>query len=76
VAKYETLYKEGALRFSDMKDEISARIFEELKPLQEKRKTLEENPDYVDKVIREGAQKARDIARKTVAEVKGKMGLA
>ncbi len=76
VAKYETLYKEGALRFSDMKDEISTRIFEELKPLQEKRKTLEENPDYVDKVIREGAEKARDIARKTVAEVKGKMGLA
>ena len=43
--------------------------------IQKKRKELEENPDYVEKVIKEGAHKARAIASKTVLEVKQKMGL-
>ena len=36
---------------------------------------LENNPEYVDKVIAEGAEKARKIASETVKEVKEKMGL-
>jgi tryptophanyl-tRNA synthetase len=63
------------LRYGDIKKQLSEAIFYEFKPTQEKRKELENNPEYVDKVIREGAEKARLVAAQTVKEVKEKMGL-
>ncbi len=75
LQKYEEQFKNGSLKFVEIKDAIADAIYADLKPMQEKRKELEANPDYVDKVIREGAAKAQAIARKTVDEVKQKMGL-
>ena len=75
VSKYEEQYAAGTLKFVEIKDAIAKAIYEDLIPLQKKRKELEANPEYVDKVIREGAAKAKAIASKTVAEVKRKMGL-
>ncbi len=74
--KYTDDYREKRIRYGDMKKELAQLIFEELKPLQEKRKELEANPSYVDKVIREGAEKAKKVAQETVKEVKEKMGLS
>lgn len=76
VSKYEEQFKSGTLKFVEIKDEIADAISLDLAPLQAKRKELEANPIYVDKVIREGAQKAKAIAQKTVVEVKKKMGLS
>ena len=75
LPKYEEQYKNGTLKFVEIKDAVADAIYSDLKPLQEKRKELEANPDYVDKVIREGARKAKAIAHTTVKEVKEKMGL-
>ena len=69
-------YRGEGVRYGDIKREVSEAIFNELKPLQEKRRELENNPDYVNKVIMEGAQKAREAARKTILEVRQKMGLS
>lgn len=71
----EKMYKESGVRYGDIKSELSEAIFEELKPIQEKRVELENNPDYVEKVIKEGAEKARHIANGTILEVREKMGL-
>lgn len=75
VAQFEEQYKNVSLKFVEIKDAIASAIYADLKPMQEKRHELEANPDYVDKVIREGAEKARAIAQKTIDEVKLKMGL-
>jgi tryptophanyl-tRNA synthetase len=75
VATYEEQFKNGSLKFVELKDAIASAIYEDLKPMQEKRKQLEANPEYVDTVIRESAEKARSIAQQTVDEVKKKMGL-
>lgn len=75
VEEYKKLYISSGIRYGDLKKELSEAIYEELKPLQEKRRELESNPEYVDKVIREGAEKARAVARETLKEVKQKMGL-
>jgi len=75
VEKYEEQFKNGSLKFVEIKDAIAEAIYADLKPLQEKRKELEANPSYVDQVIKDGAEKARAIAQKTVDEVKQKMGL-
>ena len=69
------LYESTGLRYGDVKAELAEAIYEALKPLQEKRRELEANPEYVDRVILEGAEKAHQVAMKTVAEVREKMGL-
>lgn len=72
---FESNFKNGKLPFVQLKDAITNAIYKELEPLQKKRRELEQNPSYVDKVIAEGAAKAHDIASETVREVRGKMGL-
>lgn len=73
---YTDDYRGKRIRYGDMKAYLAQAIFAELEPLQEKRKELEANPTYVDTVIKEGAEKARSVAQKTVDEVKEKMGLS
>lgn len=76
VAEYKREYEAGTLQFATIKDAISEAIFKELRPFQEKRKEIESNKEYVDKVLTDGTQKARQIAQKTIQEVKEKMGLS
>lgn len=73
--EYEKMYLGDGIRYGDMKKEIAEAIYQVLQPIQLRRKELESNLDYVDQVIRDGAEKARAIARTTVNEVKQKMGL-
>ena len=73
--EYEKQYATEGIRYKKMKEELAGTIFKELEPIQKKRKDLEKKPEYVDKIIKEGAEKARKIARETLKEVKEKMGL-
>lgn len=74
--EYETQYSNGTgIRYGDLKKELAQAIFDELRPIQERRKELELDPEYVDRIILEGAQKSRIIAEETVREVREKMGL-
>ncbi|MBI2641602.1 tryptophan--tRNA ligase [Candidatus Roizmanbacteria bacterium] len=75
VEKYKNEYEKGTLQFITLKDALTEAIYKELEPLQKKRKQLESDKVYVDKVIKEGAGKARAIASQTVREVRQKMGL-
>ncbi len=74
-AEYETLYESTGIRYGDLKKELAAAIFAELKPIQEKRAQLEADPAYVDSVIEAGAARARVIAQETVEQVRTAMGL-
>src|SRR5690606_15005018 len=74
-SEYEEMYTSTGIRYGDLKKELAQAIFQELEPIQQKRKELEANPDYVDQVIKEGAGKAHQVALQTMTEVKQKMGL-
>lgn len=76
VGVYKEDFKKGTLQFSEIKDAIALAVYEELKPFQEKRKEVEKDQSYIDKVIKEGVEKARIIARNSVDEVKQKMGIS
>lgn len=75
VKGFEQLFQDGSLRFVELKDAVAEAIFAELQPLQVKREELENQPEYIDQVIREGAEKARTIAQATVVDVKQRLGL-
>jgi len=76
VEEFKRTFDKGSLKFVELKDAIAEAIYGELKPFQEKREQIVKDQKYVDRVIKESAEKARSIARKTVNEVKQKMGLA
>lgn len=59
----------------DCKKGLGAAINAYLEPLRARRADISADRDYVDKVIRQGAEKARAIARVTITEVKERMGL-
>lgn len=71
----ENQYKTSGVRYGDIKNELAEAVFEELEPIQKRRKELEADPEFVDRIIREGNERAREVAHKTVAEVRFKMGL-
>lgn len=59
----------------DCKQPIIDSVLAELKPIQERAKDLESDPDLVRSIINEGCEKARDEARDTMEEVRRAMSL-
>jgi len=76
VEKYKKSFADGTLKFVELKDALAEAIYQELKPFQEKRKQITSDLTYVEKIIKEGAQKAKAVAYETLKEVKEKMGLS
>ena len=73
--EYEKEYTTTGIKYSELKEKLAQAIYQELKPIQERRKKLESDSHYVDKVLQEGADKARKVSQETLFEVKQKMGL-
>lgn len=73
--QYEKDYKGNGIKYSELKEGLAKAIYKELKPIQERRREFEDNPEKVDKILEEGARKARLVASKTLKEVKEAMGL-
>jgi len=72
---YEKDYLEGGIKYSSLKEELAKAIYTELISIQEKRAKLEKDPDYIEKILKEGSLKAIKVASKTLLEVKKAMGL-
>jgi len=68
-------YRRGGLKYSDVKKDLFARIWECFRRAREKRRTLEENPGLIREILKAGARKARDKARPTLDLVRRKVGL-
>jgi tryptophanyl-tRNA synthetase len=75
IKECKKLYISTGIKYKDLKKDLAEAIFKELEPIQKRRKELEKQPEYVNQVIKDGAEKARKIARVTLDEVKQKMGL-
>lgn len=60
--------------YGDLKKEVSDRLIEELSPIQNKVCDLMKNKDYLEKVYREGADKAREASYRMLRKVKKKIG--
>lgn len=68
-------YTDGKLMNSELKDSLAQAIIEFLNPVQEKIKNLESDPDKVYVVLKNGEKKAQEIANKTMAKLRKKIGL-
>ena len=73
--KYTHDYRQGTIRYADLKEELSQAIYKELAPFQARRKEFEANPKLVESVIEESIRECQKMAEETMKEVRKKMGL-
>lgn len=62
--------EKGLRGCADCKRQLGAKINERLKEIRERRRYYEEHPETVEKIIREGSEKARTEAKKVLSEVR------
>jgi tryptophanyl-tRNA synthetase len=68
-------YRAGGMGYGEAKKLLLAKINEHLGPARERRKQLAADPDYVEDVLRRGAQRARAEAQQTMALVREAVGM-
>jgi len=68
-------YRAGNIGYGDAKKLLLEKIDQYFSPARQKRKDLAANPDYVEDVLRRGAQKARAEAQQTMALVREAVGM-
>jgi tryptophanyl-tRNA synthetase len=60
----------------ECKQPVIEAVLKELAPIQERARALTEDPDTVKNIIADGCEKARELARETMRDVRDAMGLS
>lgn len=74
VAQMEEDYRKGAVGYGHAKKALLAAIDERFAPARERRRELAADLSTVDDILAEGARRAREVARATVAECREAAG--
>src|SRR5436189_602289 len=72
---YEDRLRAGGLGYGDLKKALFEHYWNYFAPYRARRAELAANPDYVEKVLRDGAERARAVASKTMARALKHCGL-
>ncbi len=75
LAEWRQKYTEGGTGYGTVKKRLAELLTEYFEPYRQKREELENNLDFIENVLRTGAQKARTIARQTLDNVRKAVGL-
>lgn len=69
-------FEKGGVGYGEFKKRLLAGLTAYFAPMVERRAEIVANTGYVDRVLAEGAEKARVVARKTLARVRSAVGLS
>jgi tryptophanyl-tRNA synthetase len=72
---WEDRFRSGGLSYREVKQAIFDLFMKQFGPAREKRKQLEKEPEFVDEVLRKGAEQAREIALPLVHQVRDAVGI-
>ncbi len=61
--------------YGNFKAKVAEAVIEKLEPIQKKYKEILNNPEYLEKIYKKGAENARKLASKTLDTVKEKIGI-
>jgi tryptophanyl-tRNA synthetase len=78
TADYDSMiadFQRGGIGYGDFKKRLLVAVTEHFAPFRERRAEIVADPKYVDRVLAEGAEKARTVARKTLNRVRDAVGL-
>ena len=74
VTHFDELYNKCEIRYGDLKKQLAEDMVNFCNPFKEKIEELSNDNDYLRKVVKEGANKARESASKTIKEVREIIG--
>jgi len=75
VERMQADFRAGGIGYGEFKQRLFEAIRDYFAPFRERRDELLSDPDQVDRILREGAEKAREVAGATYARVERAVGL-
>jgi tryptophanyl-tRNA synthetase len=75
IKQFEDAYKEGTIRYGDMKGVLATDMVKFIAPIREKAQELQQDHAYLNRIMREGAEKARASASATIQQARKLIGI-
>lgn len=75
VEHFRQAYADCSIRYGDMKKQLAEDILKVTLPIRERILELRQDEEYLGRVMRQGAERARETAAKTLADVRDIMGI-
>ncbi|MDE5665836.1 MAG: tryptophan--tRNA ligase [Duncaniella sp.] len=75
VQSYRDAYADCSIRYGDLKKQLAEDILKVTTPIRERYHDIRNDDAYISRVVREGAERARERAAKTLSEVREVMGI-
>ena len=75
VQHFRDAYADCSIRYGDMKKQLAEDILKVTLPIRERILEIRGDDEYLGRVMRDGAERARETAAKTLADVRDIMGI-
>lgn len=75
VRHYRDAYADCSIRYGDMKKQLAEDLLKITLPIRERILDIERDDELIGRVVRQGAERAREAAAKTLAEAREVMGI-
>jgi tryptophanyl-tRNA synthetase len=75
VHKFRDDFNRATIRYGDMKKQLSEDMIAFISPIRERAREIRSDEAYLKKVVAQGAEKARESARKTIEQARELIGL-
>ncbi|MEE9370871.1 MAG: tryptophan--tRNA ligase [Sedimentisphaerales bacterium] len=75
LAEWESRYRSSGMGYSEAKKRLAELMIDHFKPFRQKRTELENNIDYIKKILANGAEHAKAVAAETLAQARKAVGL-
>lgn len=72
---FKDAYADCSIRYGDLKKQLAEDILKVTLPIRERILDIRDNDEYLSKVVRQGAERAREAASRTLADVREIMGI-
>ncbi|WP_276134888.1 tryptophan--tRNA ligase [Polluticoccus soli] len=75
VETYRSMYNNCTIRYGDMKKQLAEDMVNFIQPIRERATDLQQDHPQLQRIMKLGAEKARESASKTIAEARKKIGI-
>lgn len=75
AAHFRQAYADCSIRYGDLKKQLAEDILKVTLPIRERILDIRSNEEYLGRVVRQGGERAREAAAKTLADVRNIMGI-
>lgn len=75
IQQYRDAYADCSIRYGDLKKQLAEDILKVTLPIRERILDIQNDDAYLSRVVRQGAERARERAAKTLSEVREIMGI-